>query len=133
MEWVRDNPSEVKKIAEQGYQFYWEYLSFVETEKHFHELLWRLSLSAHENGLDRLKYGRGRGIWPAPILPKGFERGPDDKWVPVELATDLAKEDAALEEMETPLLYLPGQWQGGVAMNKSDLNMELNRGWVGGY
>ena len=134
MEWVRDNPSEVKKIAEQGYQFYWDYLSFVQTEKHVHELLWRLSIAAHENGLDRLKYGTGRGIWPAPIFPLGYERGPHGNWVAVDIATELVKEDAALEEKETPLLYLPGQWQGGVAMNKSKVEMKGGeRGWIGGY
>ena len=104
------------------------------TEKHFHELLGRLSLSAHENGLDRLKYGTGRGIWPAPIFPLGYERGPYGNWVAVDIATELVKEDAALEEKETPLLYLPGQWQGGVAMNKSKVEMhEGSRGWIGGY
>ena len=83
MEWVRDNPAEVKKIAEQGNKFYWDYLSFEQTNKHWLELLWRLSLSAHENGSDRLKYGKGRAIWPAPIVPHLFERGHDGDWVDV--------------------------------------------------
>ena len=97
MEWVRDNPAEVKKIAEQGNKFYWDYLSFEQTDNHWHELLWRLSLSAHENGSNRLKYGKGRDIWPAPIMPHVFERGLDDgQWVAINTTQELAEEDVAL-------------------------------------
>jgi len=103
MEWVRDNPAKVKKIAEQGKEFYWEYLSFDQTDKHWHELLWRLSLSIHEIGSDQLKYGKGRDIWPSPITPNAYERNPDGNLVAIDIRQELAEEDAALANLTTNL------------------------------
>ena len=74
MEWVRDNPVQVKEIAENGRQFYLEYLSFVQNEEHWHELLWRLSVLLQEQGSDKIKFGTGREVWPPPTVPDTFKR-----------------------------------------------------------
>ena len=118
MEWVRDHPSEVKKIAEQGEAFYWEFMAYKPTENHWHELFWRLSLAIHKMGDDRLKYGKGRAIWIYGV-PKAYERdrsGPG--WKEVEMKEDLEKEDAAMARLSGDLMWLPGLWQGAIAINK---------------
>jgi hypothetical protein len=77
MEWVRDHPAEVKTIAEKGEKFYWEYMSFVAEERHWYELVWRLSEAIHEEGSYRLKYESGQEIWPLKKQPIVFKRNVD--------------------------------------------------------
>mmetsp|Transcript_43433 Transcript_43433/g.47116 ORF Transcript_43433/g.47116 Transcript_43433/m.47116 type:complete len:524 (+) Transcript_43433:77-1648(+) len=122
MEWVRDHPIEVKKIAEEGEKFYWDYLSFEHTENHWHELFWRLALTSHKDGQhDRLKYGKGRAIWPGTMVPTAFERGRDGEWKEtVDVKEELAKEDSAMAKISNDLMWLPGYWQGGIAMNNTN-------------
>jgi Glycosyl transferase family 90 len=76
MEWVRDNQNKVKSIAENGKKFYEEWLSFPQTNEHWHELLWRLSELIYHKGPERLKTGAVRTIWPGPIVPIRFIRDP---------------------------------------------------------
>jgi hypothetical protein len=76
MEWVRKNVKKVKSIAENGKKFYDEWLSFPQTNEHWHELLWRLSELIYHKGPERLKTGTVRTIWPGPIVPSRFVRDP---------------------------------------------------------
>lgn len=64
---------------------------------------------------DRLKYGRGRGIWHNPIMPIAFERDGDGDRKEVNIRKKLQIEDSAIERLVSPLelMYVPGQWQGG--------------------
>ena len=70
MEWVRDHPKEVRKIAENGYKFYWEYLSFKANDGHWYELLWRLSELLHQPGNEKVN----SAAWPSNKWPLRFER-----------------------------------------------------------
>jgi len=72
MEWVREHPSEVKKIAEKGKQFYWDYLSFEQTENHWFELLWKLSLSIRDKGVLL--------TWPNGKIPMTYQRSATGDW-----------------------------------------------------
>mmetsp|Transcript_1362 Transcript_1362/g.3022 ORF Transcript_1362/g.3022 Transcript_1362/m.3022 type:complete len:563 (+) Transcript_1362:146-1834(+) len=47
--WVRDNPSKVKEIAENGKRFYEEYLSFLKNEEHWYEFIYKLSLQTNSH------------------------------------------------------------------------------------
>ena len=88
---------------------------------------------AREKGPDRLKYGRGRGIWHNPIMPIAFERDGNGDWKEVNIRKELQMEDAAIERLFSPLdlMYLPGQWQGGIPMEKTKMWKTPHRGWVG--
>jgi len=44
MQWVRNNPTKVFEIAQNGKQFYNEYLSFEKMEEFYYELIFRLML-----------------------------------------------------------------------------------------
>ena len=50
MEWIRENPTQVREIADNGRKFYWDYMSFGRNEEHWYELLWRLGEAMHEKG-----------------------------------------------------------------------------------
>jgi hypothetical protein len=43
MRWIQENPEKVKKIAENGRQFYLDYLDFERNEEHIYEFLYRLA------------------------------------------------------------------------------------------
>ena len=98
-------------------------MSYGPTEKHWHELLWRIALAIHEQGSDQLKYGKGRAIWPHPMTPLAFERGPNGDWNQIDtkqVQKDLIEEDVAMSKLSKDLLYLPGLWKGGIALNQTD-------------
>lgn len=48
MKWIQSHPQQVRAIAENGHQFYLDYLSFERNEEHIHELVYRLTLAKHQ-------------------------------------------------------------------------------------
>ncbi len=55
----------------------------------------------HESGSDRLKYGKGWDIWPAPSTPNVYEGNADGILVNIDAMQELAEEDAALANSKT--------------------------------
>ena len=53
MIWIQNNPEEVRKIAQNGKQFYLDYLSFDRNEEHLYELLYRLALQVSSSSKNK--------------------------------------------------------------------------------
>jgi hypothetical protein len=47
MHWIRDNPEEVRNIANRGQEFYEQHLSFERNQEFYYELLYKLALKSH--------------------------------------------------------------------------------------
>ena len=80
-------------------EFYWDWMSFQNTEDHWYELLWRLAVLIRDKGTDRLRNGGPREIWPHPYVPKVFLRRSnhsdvDSSWEELDVAPYFAKLDA---------------------------------------
>lgn len=86
MKWIRENPRRVKKIAEKGQQFYYDYLSFERNEEHIYEFVYRLSLK-------RAQYEQTQS--------PGEQAKPQNEGARMEIVSQTTNRVGNVEELET--------------------------------
>ena len=89
MKWIKKNPAKVRSIAENGRQFYLDYLSFERNEEHIYEFVYRLSLA-------RAQYEKAL----TANQRKEMERRQNRRHTPVETVSHRNDGEGNVEELE---------------------------------